>query len=342
MKWQWSLLVLALLGSAALAQESAPKSAAPATNAPPTITDATLYQNSPNLFPADDVQQSGGLRGNHNFDNFINWMGNPVQNLDPRAKTDIVPIFASTWFDASRPLPGGNAQVYGAALDLALSERFAIGLNQGGYAVADFNGRQSGFFTDRFGRLHNRLEAATGQREGWLNIGGYAQYTFYEDVDNQCLATAGMRVETPSGAQEVFQGNGPVYLAPYLSLGKGIGDWHFLGITGFEFPTASGTANTNLFYGNVHIDRQFGWFYPLVEFNWTYHVSSIDVELPLRRGFLNLDNFSSTGNTISVVAGANAVLIKGRLEFGAGYDTPISTQRHFSANGVIAKLVIRY
>jgi hypothetical protein len=340
MRWQWSLLSLTLFGASALAQESPQKTTGP-TGAP-AIADSTLNQTTPPLFPAEGAQESGGLRGNHNFDNFIGWMSNPEQNIDPRAITDIVPIFASTWFGASRALTSGNAQVYGPAVDIALSERCSIGLNQGGYAVADFNGRQSGFFTDRFGRLHNRLEAATGQREGWLNMGGYAQYTFYEDVCNQCLATGGMRIEVPMGSNEIFQGNGPVYLAPYLSFGKGIGDWHVLGMTGFEFPTASGTSTTNLFYGNIHIDRQIGWLYPLVEFNWSYHVKSIAVDLPLRHGFLNLDNFSSTGNVVALAAGADAVIVKGRLEFGAAYLTPISTQRHFDANGLIVKLVLRY
>ncbi|HEY1861908.1 MAG TPA: hypothetical protein VGG61_16220 [Gemmataceae bacterium] len=346
MKWQWSLLSLTLLVSTVLAQESPQKTAAPAAGAPApsAITDSTLTQTSPALFPADGGSESAGGRfsGNHNFDNFIGWMDNPVQNIDPRAVTEIVPIFGSSWFSPSRPLPSGNAQVYGPALSVALSERFCVGLNQGGYAVADFNGRQSGFFTDRFGRIHNRLEAATGQREGWLNTGGFAQYTFYEDVPDQCLATAGMRIEVPIGSKEIFEGNGPAYMSTYLSGGKELGNWHFLGMTGFEFPLGPGTSTTNLFYGNIHIDRQIGWLYPLVEFNWSYHVRTIAVDLPLRRGFLDLDNFSSTGNIVSLAAGADAVIIKNRLEFGAVYTTPIDTQHNFSANGLIVKLVLRY
>jgi len=347
MKWQWSLLSLTLLSSAALAQESPQKPAAPAAGAPASsaITDSTLNQTSPTLFPADGGSDgtSGRFGGNHNFDNFIGWMSNPVQNIDPRAVTEFVPLFVGGWFSSSRALPSGSSWAIGPAINIALSERFCFGLNQGGYPVVDINGRSSGFFRDRFGRLHDRLEAATGQREGWLNLGGFAQYTFIENVPEQFLVTGGMRIEVPSGSQNLFQGNGPVYLTPYLTFGKEYGNWHLLGTTGYEFPTASGTATTNTFFGNVHIDRQtFGWLYPLVEFNCNYHVTSVAVDLPLRRGFIGLDNFQSEGNFVSVAAGANAVIIKSRLEFGAVYTTPIAIQHNFSANGLVAKLVFRF
>jgi hypothetical protein len=119
MKWHLSLLSLALLGLSAFAQESPQKTPSPSGTS--AIADSTLIQTNPTLFPAEGSAESGGLRGNHNFDNFINWMSNPVQNIDPRAKTEIVPIFGGAWFGATRPLPGGNAQIYGAAIDIALS-----------------------------------------------------------------------------------------------------------------------------------------------------------------------------------------------------------------------------
>jgi hypothetical protein len=37
------------------------------------------------------------LTGNHHFDNFIGWISNPLQNIDPRALTELYPIFGSVW-----------------------------------------------------------------------------------------------------------------------------------------------------------------------------------------------------------------------------------------------------
>jgi hypothetical protein len=40
----------------------------------------------------------------------------------------------SPWFSTIPPVHEGDMQVYGPAMTVALSERLAVGLNQGGYA----------------------------------------------------------------------------------------------------------------------------------------------------------------------------------------------------------------
>src|SRR5262249_1651528 len=146
-------------------------------------------------------------------------------NIDPRAVTELWPIFETTRVSAFPPLPSGNIQLYAAGLNVALSDRLSIGLNQGGYAVSHFSDKN---------------------REGWLNLGGFAQYTLIEDVPNQFLLTAGMRLEVPTGEADVFQGHGPAHLAPYVTVGKEFGDFHVLATGGYQFPTGSGDVSTNL------------------------------------------------------------------------------------------------
>lgn len=105
------------------------------------------------------------LWSNRNFPNFIGFW----------------PIFQSAWVKTPGALPNANFQVYGAGLNLALTERLCVGLNQGGFAVMHID---SGRFLGReFG----------GQRDGFLNLGGFAQYTLIEDVPNQFLLTACLR-----------------------------------------------------------------------------------------------------------------------------------------------------
>jgi hypothetical protein len=282
------------------------------------------------------------INGNHGFDNFIGFISNPVQSVDPRAISELYPIFGAGWASGNSPLlPDASAQLYGVGLTVALSDRFAVGLNQGGYAVMDINSARE--------RLREKLGLPVsdrdrgGNREGWLNLGGFAQYTLIADVPNQSILTAGMRWEAPSGTEQVFQGGAsPTYLSPYLTAGQAFGCWHVLGTAGFEFPVGNGTSTTDTYYLNVHIDRQIGWLYPLVEFNGSYHDRTVDLSVPTHHGVIDLGTFSSSGNLLEIAVGANAVIVPGKLEVGAVYIRPISSQDHFDFNSLLLKMTYRF
>jgi hypothetical protein len=189
--------------------------------------------------------------------------------------------------------------------------------------------------------LHDRRDFS-GTRDGWLNLGGFAQYTVIADAADQFLLTAGVRWEAPSGTHELFQGIGPAHVAPYVTAGKELGCFHVLATAGYQFPCESGFVDTNIFYGNIHLDRKIGWLYPLAEVNWTYHTHSVNIDLPIQHGFINLDNYDATGNIVSLAVGANAVLIPCKLEFGAVYTRSLATQHDFEFNGVLVKMTYRY
>jgi hypothetical protein len=345
---QLGLAVLLLaIGSSGLAQEPQKALGDPATPVfvSSVFADATRPEYHSGLFAANEEEehQGGLLAGTHGFDRFIGFMSNPLFNIDPRAVTELIPITGFTWFQTSPALPNGNLWlVPGAALTVALSERLSFGINQGGYAVANFDNNRPGLFRDHFGVLHNRIDFS-GQREGWLNLGGFAQYTVIENVPDQFLVTTGLRWEAPIGSKAVFQGNGPVHLAPYVTAGKGFGEFHVLADVGFEFPAGSDEHGTEIFYGCLHLDRRlFSWLYPLVEFNWVYHTSSVPVDLPLRDHFIDFGSFTSTGNIVALAVGANAVLVQSKLEAGAVYTTSIAAQRDFGFNGFLVRMALRY
>jgi hypothetical protein len=321
MLWRWSLLTLLLVGAPGWAQE--PFKVAPTVEAPVLIPGDAAASTPPSVSftPATAAPPPGLLTGNRNFPNFIGFMSNPLQSIDPRAVTEFWPVFDSTWFSPSGKLPSGDVQLYGAGLYVALSERLSVGLNQGGYAVAH----------------------ADKLRQGWLNLGGFGQYTLIQDVPDQFLLTVGLRWEAPSGEASVFQGHGPAHLAPYLTIGKEFGEFHLLATTGYQFAARTGDSSLDLFYTNLHIDRRVcGWLYPLVEFNWIQHRTSVDLSRGEPRDFFNFGTFEATGNIVTLAAGFNAVLVPQRLELGAVYTTPIASQRGFDFNGVLVKLVCRY
>jgi hypothetical protein len=320
MKRYASLLAALVLANTALGQE-------PATVVPFASGPSEAIAAAPSVFDGflpNDLS-NGFLTGNHNFSRFIGFVGNPLFNIDPRAVTEIVPLVDSVSVSTSRFLPDGNAQIYGPAMTVALSERLSIGMNQGGFVDSDFR----------------------KNREGLLNLGGFVQYTFLEDVPNQFLATGGMRWVAPTGYAEVFQGHGPGQLAPYVTVGKEFGEFHILATAGYQFAVGGGGGEAKrdleIFYGNIHLDRRIcGWFYPLVELNCTYHSTSVDFSNPSTLNFFSFGNFETSGNLVTLSVGANAVLIPERLELGAVYTTPIASQRDFDFNGVLVKMVIRY
>ncbi len=344
MKLRWSAVLLVLLGSRAFGQLPP---ALPATTSDSAAA-ATQLATAPNAFAPDPQETApatpaGPLTGNHNFPGFIGFMSNPLQSIDPRAVTAIYPMFGSAWISSAAPLPDGDFQIYGPAITIALSERLAVGLNQGGYAVAHLSRNDTArlFQQDPMG-LFRSVEVG-GDRSGWLNLGGFIQYTVIEDCADQFLLTAGLRWEAPCGSRAIFQGIGPAHLAGYFTAGKELGDYHVLATGGYEFPAGSGDTSANLFYTNVHFDRRLcGCIYPLVEVNWTYHERNVDFGFVTRHGIFDFDNFSSEGNIVTLAAGANLVIARERLEVGAAYITVLASQHNFEANSLLVKMMLRY
>ncbi|MCE9533309.1 MAG: hypothetical protein K8T89_19605 [Planctomycetes bacterium] len=239
-------------------------------------------------------------------------------------------------------LPSASMQLYGAGITVALSERLSIGLNQGGYAQATFSRNQPALFPN----LQRAVQSRTNVdrvREGWLDLGGFVQYTLIANEADQFLLTAGMRWSAPSGAHQLFQGNPPWELAPYVTAGKEIGKFHVLATTGFNFTAGSDPDSVENWYVNLHLDRQcFGWLYPLVEINSSFPTKNYNVNLPTRHGYINFGDFSANGTVVMLAAGANAVIVPNKVEFGAVYTTSVYTKRNFDIDGFILRATLRY
>ena len=325
--------VLAILASASVCGVARPQETPPAGPVDP------LTSSWPGPLAAIDSTSPPRptLQSNRNFPDFIGFMTNPLQAIDPRSLTQIWPVFVSSWWDPAGRLPGGNAQVYGAGFNLALTDRLSVGLNQGGAAVINFNP-----FESRFDRLNDRLNAYRGTRSGWVNLGGFAQYTLVEDVEGQFLFTVGSRLEVPTGEASVFQGHGQPVLAPYFTFGKGWGGFHVLNTTGYGFSLGEGRDTTNAFLGNLHFDYKIGRFYPLLEFNWGAFTREFKSELPVDRGLANFGTAGVTGSFLTVSPGVNVVVVQDRLEVGGAYTTRLASARGLDFNSMIVKMIIRY
>jgi hypothetical protein len=315
MKRKWSLLVLAVLVSSGYAQETAP----PWVNGPTAIHDE-VYGQAP-VMSAEGDGESGFLTGDRAFPRFIGFVSNPILSIDPRALTQLWPVFVDTASSKFGPVPAGDIQLYGVGISVALSERFEVGLNNGGY-------------------VYSHLATV---RQGLLNLGGFAQYTLIRDVPNQFLLSTGLQVEAPTGEASVGQGHGPAYLTPYMTFGKEFGDFHVLATTGYRFPTGPGTATNDIYYANLHFDvRTFCWLYPLVEFNGAWPSKTLDLSTTDFTGVFGIDQHTFAGGIVTLAPGFNTILVPDRLEFGAVYQTDIYSEHHYHFNEVLLKMILRY
>jgi hypothetical protein len=274
--------------------------------------------------PSNGGDDSGGgfLTSDRGFPNFIGWLSSPTRNIDPRSLTELYPLFTYAWTDPfRRVIPRGQISAYGAGINLALTERLCVGLTDGAPLWAHF---------DR-------------QRTGWANLGGFGQYTLIRDTDDQFLLTVGLSWEAPSGSKEVFQGSPPAYLAPYLTIGKEFGNFHFLATTGYNFPAEHAKVTTETYYANFHFDyRVADWFYPLVEFNGNWPNTTLDFRRDFAPGLIEIDRFDGVGGLFTVAPGFNAVLVQDRLELGAVYQTPVWSRRDFNFNSLLVKMIVRF
>ncbi len=270
----------------------------------------------------------GFLQSDHAFSRFIGPVSAPILSKDPRSLTEVRGLFIENWMPDTNPTGNGNFQVYAAQLRVALTDRLTFIADKDGYAS-----------------LHpgHIIPSASG----WLDIAAGLKYTFIRDVENQFLLTGGFMFEPPTGEKKVFQHSGAGLLTVFGTSGKEINEnWHILGNLALQVPMNS-NANSTFGFAQVHLDRAcFGWFYPLVEFNWYHYLAGGNHGLPAILG--ELDNLINLGTSqmanadlVTMAAGAKARLSR-NLELGSVYEYPLSNRQDFLGGRLIAELILRY
>lgn len=267
----------------------------------------------------------GLFQSDHEFDNFVGPVSNPVLSKDPRSNSYARLLFINNNVPSGHPLDG-NIQVYALQMNLALTERLSIIADKDGLAhISPRNG-----------------PSATGI----LNLAAGLKYTFYRDVENQTLAAVGFQYEIPSGGANVQQNHGSGSFAPFVAFGKEFGDrWHYLQTTGYYFPVRNSQGSSFL-YNSFHIDKQlFGWFYPLAEVNWFWYTSGGNRLPPAfgeGDGLLNLGTRGQAGaHLVTAAFGAKAVLTK-NYTLGVVFEVPLTSRNDIINQRLTVELIGRY
>jgi len=338
------------------APDSVPPPATGGSVPPPPPPGNPIYENGAVTQPPapgfgskcwDFLKDSSHRRGGQLFqsdhagdlDQFASPVSSPFLTEDPRALTEVKPLFIYQTIPGRNPLTGGGSiEFFGVQARLALTERWSIVVNKlGGIAIQPddktFIGDESGF------------------SEVWLG----PKLTFYRDDCNNTVAAAGLTFQIPTGSSKVFQDTGTLSIAPYLSFAKtfgkipnGFGNFNFMSTTGFAVRIDS--ERSNYFYTNLHLDFDVGGqhrFYPLIELNWTRYLNNGHAQPFFNFEGGDLVNFGSgdvSSHSLVTLATGARYKLGGRenVQFGAAFEFPLTNQRDLQDFRFTFDVIFRY
>lgn len=276
------------------------------------------------------------FQSDHKFDGFISPVTNPFYFEDPRALTEVRPIFMWQNTPSSVPLfAGGDNFFFGLRGSVAFTEWLSLTVDQLGWFWTEIQQPSPGFASHSgFGEVH------FGPKVTFIR----------KDTSNTLLA-AGAIFELPVGSNSVFQSTGNLSITPYLSFGQNFGrsdygSFNFLNTTGYSFAVDSDRAD--FLYSSFHLDYDvlnLKKIYPLVELNFYHYtanggVNSLNFE---GRDMFHLGATGVRGNSeLTIAAGARykfseAIQLGVAAEFGL-----INRSRSLDDFRLTVDLIFRY
>jgi hypothetical protein len=296
----------------------------------------TSYSDWPDISQAPDAfrRRDGMFASDHCFDFFASPVTNPFLFEDPRALTEIRPIFTWQSIPSNNPVfKGGNAEFFGTQLRLALTDRLSFTVNKLG--VVAINPGSGSTIPSGFGFAE-------------IDLG--PKFTFLRSEATKALGAAGVIFQIPAGSAEVFQNTGSLSIVPYISLAKNffetrLGSLNVMDTFGYSFSTTR--ARTDYFYNSIHLD----WdimnehrFYPFVELNWFYYSVSGDTHHFGTEG-RDLANLGSTDvggrNNVHIAPGIRFQFSR-RTSVGVAVEIPLSDRRDMLNYRGTLDVIFRY
>lgn len=275
----------------------------------------------------------GAFESDHGFDVFSSPVSNPFLFEDPRALTEIRPLFIHEGSSTKNAVfHGGDVDYFGFQARLALTERLSVVMSELGFIWVE---------------PHDPAFAAhDGVSE--LRIG--PKYTFYRCEQSGTIAAVGLHFDIPIGPSKVFQDTGSLSLQPYVSFGQNFlrsnfGSFNFLSTIGYSVATDS--KRSDYFYSSYHLDYDVAnlhKIYPLIEFNY-YHYTNAGNARPLGFEGQDLINFGSTGvsgrDYLSMAVGARYKFSE-RFQTGLAYEFPLTSPHDLLDYRVTFDMIFRW
>jgi hypothetical protein len=134
---------------------------------------------------------------------------NPFYFEDPRALTEVRPIFMYQSIPGSNPAATGNMFWYGTQLRAAFTEKLSLTINKLGGISAT-------------GSSYPPLDPSAFDSNGFSEFWITPKWTFYRDERSGTVAAAGMQLQIPT-TSNVYQNTGNLGLTPFASVGQTFG-----------------------------------------------------------------------------------------------------------------------
>jgi hypothetical protein len=277
------------------------------------------------------------FQSDHAFDTFISPVSNPFLFEDPRALTEVRPIFiyqsapSKNWV-----FKGGSSEFFGLQARVALTERWSIVMNKLGGVSLQPNG--------------NDFAGEFGDHTGFAEIDIGPKYTFLRDDRTGTIGAAGLTFQIPAGSKNVFQDTGSLSLAPYISMAQAFGHsqyGNFNAMGAFAYSFATDDKRSEYLNTSLHLDYDVAnlhRIYPLVELNW-YHYTRSGKARNLGFEGEDLVNFGSRGvsghDFLSMAVGARFKLSEA-WQFGIATEWPITGRKDITDFRLTIDTIIRY
>ncbi len=283
-------------------------------------------------------QGRNAFQSDHCFDYFISPVSNPMFFEDPRALTEVRPVFIWQHTPSSNPVfAGGNNYFVDLQARIAFAPWLSLVIDELGWTWTGIDNALSGY------------QSHSGFSE--IHLG--PKFTFLRNETTGTVMAGGLTFEIPAGPSKVFQNTGTLSLTPYFSIAQNFwktqyGSMNFMNTTGYAF--AVDNQRTDAFYSSFHLDYDVGnlrKIFPLVELNW-WHYPFNGGARPFNFEGSNLFNFGSTNvggfNDLTIAFGAR-YLVSQALQFGIVPEFNLlnnSSGRHLDNFRLTVDMIVRY
>lgn len=270
------------------------------------------------------------FQSDHAFDGFISPVSNPFLFEDPRALTEVRPIFIYQQAPEHNWLyRGGDIEYFGVQARLAVTDRLSFVVNK------------FGWIWDEPNAPNPILQPHDGLAEIWLG----PKYTFIRSESTGTVAAGGLTFQIPAGPAKVAQNTGTLSMVPYVSVAQNFAqNFNFLSTLGYSFATDD--QRSDYLFWSFHLDYDIGGlhrFYPLIELNWFHYTSAGNAR---NLGFEGQDlfNFGSMGvsgqDSLTIAIGGR-VKINDFTQVGLAFQFPL-TNAALVGWGTTVDLIFRY
>jgi hypothetical protein len=282
------------------------------------------------LVPAD---RASWLFSDHAFDQFASPISNPFLAEDPRALSEIRPIFIYQNVPSPQPnFRGGNIYFFGARGSIAFTERLSLTINKLGAISVNPSNKPL-------------LDSEFGFAELWLG----PKFTFYRDPQFGTILAAGAIFQIPTGPAKVFQDTGNLSIVPYLSAGKTLTEFRagsFNGILTAGYAFSTNRLRSEYLYATAHLDfdvRNNHRLYPIAELNYFQYTRDGRQRAFSGEGH-DLFNFGSASSGASLVTGAigGRFKITEAAQVGAAFELPLFGNKDVFRYRFTMDLIFRY